>query len=384
MSLARKYQMSGEPEPFSLVVMYTPNHYVVKAEEIYLRGRVIQLCQGYSENTTTVEAIKEIGGKLMLEGLGNVEIVEDTIEMLEEQNFGAPLSTTDRRLIIAYHNLIRKTAGKGCVTLPRGVGACSVIPFLPLLLEVTELQMKAEIVSDGQSYQYAESDLKSDIAKCVEEPEVWKEVNILEFLNATLPAMNQAVGPKSQPLVQVVASKDNKLKWRDACDDDELRGEEIFVCETGGKLYVRTGTDIRVLYEARPERCKEMTLGEFLSDYRPLKRNSREADTANDRISEMTQSASQMTGSEGGTAPQTMLLTNERIVVRRSQGIRAVPHLLYHGTTSKYSNCLLWTPWQSLEQVKPQQDEEETDDQKNRRLSTFPMSKFPSSQEDDE
>ena len=348
-----------------------------------MRGRAIQLCQGYAENISTVEAIKEIGEQLMLEGLGNVEIDEDTIEMLEEQNFGAPLSETERSLIIAYHNLIRKTASKGYVTLPRGVGACLVIPFLPLILEVTELQMKAEILSNGESYQYVESDLKSDIAKCVEEPELWKEVSVLELLNATLPAKDQVGRPKSQPVVQVVASKDRKLKWREACDEDKLRGEEIFASEIGEKLYVRTGTDIRVLYEARPEKYREMTLGEFLSDYRPLKRNSREADTANDKIVEMTQSASQATGSEGTTAPQTMLLTNERIVVRRSQGIRAIPHLLYYGITSKYSNCLLWTPWQHLEEVEPHQDEEETDDQKNRRLSIYPMSKFPSSEEDD-
>ena len=375
--------MSGEPEPFSLVVMYTPDDFVVNEEDIYLRGRAIQLCKEYAENKTTLEAIKEIGEELMREGLANVEIFEDTIEMLEEQNFGAPLSTTDRSLIIAYHNLIRKTACKGMVTLPRGVGECSVIPFLPLILEATEMQMEAEIVTDGQSYQYIESDLKSDIAKCVEEPEMWKEISILDLLNATLPTMNQVVGPKSQPLVPVVSSRDRKLKWRESCDGDELRGEEIFTCERGEKFYVRTGTDIRVLYEARPEPWKEMVLGQFLSEYRLLKRNSREADAANSKLGEVVESESQVVGCEGLTAPHRMQLTNESIVVRRSQGKRAVPHLLYHGTTSKYSNVLLWTSWQRLEEVEPHQEEEETEDQKNTRLSIFPMSKFPSSEEDE-
>ena len=367
----------------SLIVMYTPHHVIVSEEELYLRGRAIQLCQGYAENTSTVEAIKEIGEQLTLEGLGNVEIVEDTIEMLEEQNFGAAVSATDRSLIIAYHNLIRKTADKGCVTLPRSVGACSVVPFLPLILEVIELQMKAEIVSDGQSYQYVDSDLKSDVAKCVEEPELWTEISILEILNAALPTVSQVIGPKSQPVVQVVSSRERKLKWKESCDEDELRGEEIFANETGEKLYIRTGSDVRVLYEQRPVPWREMVLGQFLSEYRVLKRNSREADTANSKISEITQSPSQVAGLEGTTAPQMMLLTNERIAVRRSQGIRAAPHLLYHGKTSKYSNCLLWTPWQHLEEVKPQQEEEETEDQRKTRLAIFPMSKFPSSGEDE-
>ena len=383
MSLAKKHQMSGEPEPLSLIVMYTPHDVVVSEEELYLRGRAIQLCQGYAENTSTVEAIKEIGKQLMLEGLGNVEIIDDTIEMLEEQNFGAGLSTTNRSLIIAYHNLIRKTADKGSVTLPRSVGACSVIPFLPLILEVIELQMKAEIVSDGQSYQYVDSDLKTDIAKYVEEPELWTEISILEILNAALPTESQVIGPKSQPVVQVVSSRERKLKWRESCDEDELRGEEIFANETGPKMYVRTGSDIRVHYEQRPEAWREMVLGQFLSEYRILKRNSREADTANSKIGEITQPTSQVAGSEGTTAPQIMLLTNERIVVRRSRGTRAAPHLLYHGTTSKYSNCLLWTSWQHLEEVTPEQEEQETEDQRKKRLAIFPMSKFPSSQEDE-
>ena len=115
MSLAKKYQISGEPEPLSLIVMYTPLNVVVSEEELYLRGRAIELCQGYAGNTSTVEAIKEIGEQLMLEGLGNVEIIDDTVQMLEEQNFGAVLSSADQSLIIAYHNLIRKTADKGCV-----------------------------------------------------------------------------------------------------------------------------------------------------------------------------------------------------------------------------------------------------------------------------
>ena len=383
MSLAKKHQMCGEPEPLSLVLMFTPDHFVVNEEEIYLRGRAVQLCQEYGKTVATVEAIKEIGQILMEEGLGNLKISEDIVEMMEEQNFIAGLSTTERNLIVAYHNLIRKSAKKGCVTLPRGVGECLVLPYLPLVLEVTEMEMRAEIVSDGQSYQYIETDLKSDVAKCVENPEMWKEISILELLNATLPTTSQVLGPKSQPVVPVVASRDRRLKWRESCDEDELRGEEIFACETGEKLYVRAGSDMRVLYEARPEKYKEMTLGHFLSDYRPLKLNSREADTANNKIGEMTELSSQVAGSDGTLAPQIMMLTNGKIVVRRSRGVRAVPHLLYFGTTSKYSNCLLWTPWQHLEKVEPHQEEEETEDQKNKRLSIYPMSKFPSSQEDD-
>ena len=62
----------------------------------------------------------------------------------------------------------------------------------------------------------------------------------------------------------------------------------------------------------------------------------------------------------------------------------AVIRLLHHGTTSKYVNCLLWSPWQQLENIATNQEEEETDDQKKTRLSIFPMSVFPCVEEEDQ
>ena len=43
--------------------------------------------------------------------------------------------------------------------------------------------------------------------------------------------------------------RDPKLTWRGASDNDEARGEEVFVSNSGRKLYVRRDTDLRVLYE---------------------------------------------------------------------------------------------------------------------------------------
>ena len=88
-------------------------------------------------------------------------------------------------------------------------------------------------------------------------------------------------------------------------------------------------------------------------------------------------------GTEGTVAPQAMMMQNGRIMVKRSQEGKAAIHLLHHGTTSKYANCLLWSPWQILEDISTNQEEEETDAQKNTRLSIFPMSVFPCVEEDD-
>ena len=89
-----------------------------------------------------------------------------------------------------------------------------------------------------------------------------------------------------------------------------------------------------------------------------------------------------MAGIEDTLAPQAMVMTNGRIMAKRNDS-EAVIRLLHHGTTSKYVNCLLWSPWQQLENIATNQEEEETDDQKKTRLSIFPMSVFPCVEEED-
>ena len=75
-------------------------------------------------------------------------------------------------------------------------------------------------------------------------------------------------------------------------------------------------------------------------------------------------------------APQAMLLKNEKLMVRR-KAVRAVPCLLYSGCSSKHGNQLMWSPWERLEQVTGEQNEEETDDQKKVRQPIFSLSVFP-------
>ena len=78
-------------------------------------------------------------------------------------------------------------------------------------------------------------------------------------------------------------------------------------------------------------------------------------------------------------APQCMQLTNEVVMVKRS-GKNAVLHLLNDGKTRRHGNQVLWSPWEFLEEIR-EQDEDVTEEQKNRRLEVFPMSK--EEQEDD-
>ena len=87
-------------------------------------------------------------------------------------------------------------------------------------------------------------------------------------------------------------------------------------------------------------------------------------------------SSDRIAGHPERAAPHSMRLKNGKIMVKRSRGADAVPHLLYSGAVSKYSNTLLWCPWRELESIRVDQDDDETPAQKEIRLTLFPLSKF--------
>ena len=386
MALAKKHQMDGSSQPLSLIIMYTPDGFQASRDEMYLRGRAIQLGQTFSEGASTIEAIEYVGRKLMEEGLGDVDMDDEVVGMLQGQGFETLVSLPVGEIVVAYHNLIRRTAGAKSWTHPREVGQCQITPFLPSLLEVTQLPMSVNTVTNGESYQSGESTLRDDVACHIERPENWEEISILSFFNSAFPKNSQVTGLKSQPIIRIMSTRDPKLSWRGASDNDEVRGEEVFASNPGGKSYVRHDTDLRVLFELRPDKMCEMKLGQLASEYRLLIKNCREAESVRGKIDDQTglgpDSTSLVAGTERTLAPQAMMMKNGRVMLRRSQETRAVINLLHHGTTSAYTNFLLWSTWQRLEEIGTTQDEEETPAQKETRLSIYPMSMFPFLEED--
>ena len=63
---------------------------------------------------------------------------------------------------------------------------------------------------------------------------------------------------------------------------------------------------------------------------------------------------------------------------------KAALHILNGGKTNKYVSMLLWSPWTELEGVNGEQNEDETEEQKQRRLSVFPTSVFPTQMVEDD
>ena len=228
-----------------IIMMFTPQGLTIIEEERYLRGRAVQLGLEYNDQTSCEDAISEIARVLVAEGLDMVEINPDLEEIIEGQQ-GESIGS----LILKYHNLIWRTAGSQVCTLPRACGECNVVPYIPAILEATQMYMWADVVINGESRTTEIHELKNDIVRCLSDsegefiPETWREINVLDFIHSSLSDNCRESGLVSQSIVQVINSRGSDLKWRAAIDSDNQKGEELFASGEG-KEYVRTDTDIR-------------------------------------------------------------------------------------------------------------------------------------------
>ena len=352
----------------------------VPAEERHLRGRATELGQQYGCDKVTKAAIIEIGQALQLEGLADMPEGCELKDVLEDQS-GEQYEDEPGKIILAYHYMLWRTAScKSCI-LPRSCGESFVSPYLPLILEATQMPMEATTVFSGEDRGDQNATMKSDMAeylqKCECEPENWKEISIPDFFHACLPAECQVKRLKSRGTAQVMTCRDKKLTWREARDSDNQKGEEIYSTEEE-KLYVRSDGDYRKLYEAVPPhlRLKGLTLGQFASEFACVHPSWNGYESAKSKISEETLvgplTRRRLAGAGNEFLPQCMMLTNGTIMRIREEQVALVQ--LYTGLTTRYSSQLLWTPWQVLEEVTGEQDLLETEGQRSSRLCVFPMS----------
>ena len=351
-------------------------------DEQYLRGRALQLGETFGEESAE-HAIVEIMRVLKSEGMNNLMFERDDGMGIGEQlrPFLLNQSQEVMEFLFQYHILIWKTAGSNAWTLKRDPMAREAVAYLPALLEASALGMSAEISTTGEYFQPQERRVSEDVKRKISGHENWQEISVLEFVNSSLPAdkIERLQGSTSQVVVPVKTTKDRKLSWRCAQDSDNHNGETVFETDSA-ELYVRTCSDIRILYENRPERVHGMVLGEFLSRYKLLMPSDHGYERARNSIDEDTHvgpdSDQLVAGAPNTAAPETMMLKNGKIMKRRQNGI-AVPNLLNSCSTTKHGNQLLWTPWRLLEEVTGVQDEEETEEQRRIRLEVFPLSVFP-------
>ena len=345
---------------------------------MHLRGLAIELGQQYTNETSTRDAIIEIAKSLAKEGLNKMPNckLKDIIEDQREKHY----EEEDEALLQAYHYLIWNTAGAAgqqC-TLPRACGESAISPFLPAILEATQMRVEAETVIRGESIDLhrRRQHMDSDMSTYLQEPEGWKEIGVLEFFNSSLPPEKRLKAMRSRPIVQVITSRTKTLTWKEAQDSDEHKGEEIFITPMG-KQYVRSDGDVRKLFEVRPPLMGRMPLGQFASEFRLVHPSDHGYENAKSTIDEGSllgpATEQKVAGTTDVFLPNCMELLNTGILTRRKE--KAAILQLYEGTCTKYSSHLLWTPWLTLEEVNgADQEALETDQQRTNRLFVFPMS----------
>ena len=378
--------MGDELHPLSLITMHTSEEQDVTDEELYLRGRAVQLAKSQRADIDCVSAIVNIMKALKTEGILNIKF-----DYGDGQEIGAQLrefldqEQEVKEDLLLYHILIWKTSGVGNWTMERHPGELKVVAYMPALLEASALEMSAEICSSGDHLVYDDEGVSEEVKELIENEENWTEISLLEFVNEAIPVhkLGKAKGSASQPVIPIIVSKDRNLSWRSAVDSDNHNGESVF--ETvESRSYVRTSSDVRIQYENRAEDMNEMVLGELASKYRILKPSGHGYEKAKSSINEETLigplTDQLVAGTSNVAAPETMMLKNGKIMKRR-QDVEAVPILLFSGCSSEFGNELMWSSWRKLEEVTGIQEGQETEQQKKTRLQVFPLSVFPSVEE---
>ena len=402
-AVAKKHQSDGDSHPLSMATLFTPAGVQPSDEEMVFRRRAIEVGKQFSSGFGCEEAIVEIFKKIVSEGFqcthGSID--QEIGRILDSQILGVDRSEERGKVLRIYHYLVWKTAGAQKWTLRRNPGECETSPYLPHILLGNHMKMEVETVFSTRTEHVEDAELSSGVIRAIAnaevsestrdnsepefKPEDWAEVTLMEFINGSLPDGHRLTEQRSQPIIQVITSKERKLTWKEAQDSDNEKGEVIFAsrAEEGEegmrKYYVRTKSDVRTLYEMRPPRMKNMVLGYFASKYRRIQPGGCGLQSAKDKIDPATglgpDSSDKTVGDEHLMAPQCMQLANEDVLVKRS-GKNAVLHLLYDGRARRHGSQLLWKPWQFLEEIRDEnQDQDETDEQKRRRLQVFPMSK---------
>ena len=378
--------MGDELHPLSLITMHTSEEQDVTDEELYLRGRAVQLAKSQRADIDCVSAIVNIMKALKTEGILNIKF-----DYGDGQEIGAQLrefldqEQEVKEDLLLYHILIWKTSGVGNWTMERHPGELKVVAYMPAFLEASALEMSAEICSSGDHLVYDDEGVSEEVKELIENEENWTEISLLEFVNEAIPVhkLGKAKGSASQPVIPIIVSKDRNLSWRSAVDSDNHNGESVF--ETvESRSYVRTSSDVRIQYENRAEDMSEMVLGELASKYRILKPSGHGYEKAKSSINEETLigplTDQLVAGTSNVAAPETMMLKNGKIMKRR-QDVEAVPILLFSGCSSEFGNELMWSSWRKLEEVTGIQEGQETEQQKKTRLQVFPLSVFPSVEE---
>ena len=404
--LALKHQSDGKVEPLSLIGLATLEVKDLHPDETRLRTRAAELGQSYGEDVTTYAAIEGIVNTIMKEGFSHIAAAYKDLELLKLQlaNCGHQHCSDN---IIKYHALIQRTGehdGYGW-TYERGPGESCVEPYIPNLLEANDQKISAHVVfqrEEIETQHFEDDEILKDFPPSAFGN--WKEVSVLEFLNGCIPGSKVPLlkGPTSQSIVSIISERNDTHTWTkiqgDVGEDgDRIEdldwGEDVFFSQRNHP-YIRSTSDVRVLYELRPDSMRDMSLAQFAVQYYVLWPSQETHHTnyyqqtvaAIDPVTKVGPDSSHLIAGSPifSAAPVSMKLRNEKVMVKRKRDEDAVPQLLYSGALTKYANNVLFNPFTQRESIDATREEFETDNEKETRLQLFPMGVFTKLEEEEE
>ena len=405
-NLARKHQTVENAEPLCLIGLATLEVEDLHPDETRLRTRAAELGQLYGEDVNTYDAIEDIMKVLMEEGFNHIAAAYKNLDLLKVQLANCGHGNISDR-ILKYHALIQRTGEETTMgwTYERGTGESCIEPYIPHLLEANDQKMSAHVAfqrEEIETQHFEDDKILKDF-----QPSAfgnWKEVSVLEFLNGCIPGSKVPLlkGPTSQSIVSIISERNDTHTWTkiqgDVGEDgDRIEdldwGEDVFFSQRNHP-YIRSTSDVRVLYELRPDSMRDMSLAQFAVQYYVLwpSREDHRTTTyqqtvaAIDPVTKVGPDSSHLIAGSPifSAAPVSMKLRNEKVMVKRKRDEDAVPQLLYSGALTKYANNVLFNPFTQRESIDATREEFETDNEKETRLELFPMGVFTKLEEEEE
>ena len=372
--IATQYQLDGDICPLSLINIWTPGEWSPSEGEQALRARALELTQGRAADENLEEAIIDIAGILMEEGLSeelicehvNIDILRSIrfklVELCPQQPQGSI------NALMWYHILLLRTGEKNQWTVKRKCGETQVVPYLPHVLEALQQSMSVRIVM-------AQEHLKADEREHAAQTESlmagfdWLEVSILGFLHGVSSmGFEEQV---SEATVSIISSLEEEQSFRESTDRDE-EVDDVFV-NSKNENYIIINGDLRKLYAKRPPALESMTMAQFATQYY---KKRREQNAVVDPNTDIGQESNEPIVGGDIRAPTFMKLSNKIIMKKRSDRSNPIPLLLPLNTLDDYGHRILFQPWRTAAELIIASTEEEKVQQKQNRLALFPMSIF--------
>ena len=371
--LVLKKQVQDTASPLSLLNILTPPDLAASTEEKVLRGRVLDLCE-HTSGQTSVEAMVEMTLTLRQEGLLEellMERIDGEVSSQIKSQLHELLPDEPDSTILAltwYHCLLMRTGGSNQWTLRRNCGELYISPYHPTLLEALQQRVEVRV---SVSPEHLRPDTVISLNESAEEvlPNyAWREISILEFLHGVSKHGAQA----SQATVSVISSQEQEKKFKSSSERDE-EVDEVFV-NRDDETFIITNGDLRKLYSKRPLLLENMTFAQFVINYYRLKPNQKAVIDPQSDVGE--DSNIPIIGGEG-RCPLYMRLSNKIIMKMREDNSKVVPLMLESRSLDLHAERLLFGSWRRSEELSNDVSEEDKIVLNQNRLALFPTSCFP-------